>query len=162
MKNLNQYIIEKLVLTKKLNDKDYSYDFSKRLEIVSNIQEWLSEYIFPPLNTRFKYKLDKRFYLILSHIKSNNECKIHIGIGTDDLVYSYSNYMLYTDHNDFKETLNKRILPDAKKYSNLYYPFIYDINEDKATWKRNMRPYKYKDNDFDSCKIYEISDVIAV
>ena len=41
MKNLNQYIIEKLVLTKKLNDKNYSYDFSKRLEIVSNIQEWL-------------------------------------------------------------------------------------------------------------------------
>jgi hypothetical protein len=161
MKNLNQYIIEKLVLSKKLN-KNHSYDFSQRLEIVSNIQEWLSEYIFPPANTRFKYKLDDKFYLVLSHIKSNNEAKIHIGVGTDDLIYSYSNYMLYTDHNDFKETLKKHILPDAKKYINLYYPFIYEINENSAMWKRNMRPYKYKDNDFDSCEIYEITDVIAV
>ena len=163
MKTLKDTILEKLEIDPNFDSADFDY----RRKMQYKIMDWLSPEVMPPFDTRYKYKLDDQWYLILSNIghkkaepgEKMGEGAICISVGTDDLSYRWENYKLFKGDNDYEETLRK-VLFDAKKYNNRYTPYVYTWTPDSREWKREMKSYYYDDKDFGKVKYFDINDII--
>ena len=163
MKTLKDTILEAVKLDSNFNEDDFDH----RRAVRDKIMKWLSSDVMPPFDTRYKYKLDDEWYLILSNIghkvpkpdeKMGNGA-ICISVGTDKLSFRWENYKGFDGDKDYEETLRK-VLFDATHYNNRYDPYVYTWTPDSREWKRDMKSYYYDDKDFGNVKCFDINDII--
>ena len=156
MKSLRELLLEKYEVDPNFD----SADFEHRLAMQDKIMKWLSPEVMPPFDTRYKYKLDDQWYLILSNIgHSKDSGALNICVGNDKLSYRYYGYLRYNVGDDYEKVLEK-VLWQAKRYNNTYSPYVYTWTPESREWKRELKPYYYDDGDFSDVKIFDITDAI--